>query len=679
MRPRATIVWIAVLCFVSHLCGCTTDSPPSTATEQTPAESPLSDKLYPASLFQSNMILQRDVPIPIWGSGDPNTQFTLAFDDEKHTVSIKPDGTWTKTLNARPAGGSHTLRLIGKQTVELNNIAMGDLWLCSGQSNMSWYLSRAQNGREEITKADFPLIRHLNIKHHPTEKPSPFLKSTQWQRATDGQMSDWSAVAYFFAKEIHTQTGVPIGLIHASWGGSTAQAWSPASLLQDPKLEYHLQKKDAYFRKLNQTKAIETFYKDIETWKEAVGEGVNHTDVGIASLASDWMKPEWDDSDWQRTNVPTSIENLAGNIDGAVWFRRTFPWKKDRNDSEALLSLGSIDDFDRVWINGSLVGSTDARTRNARRKKRTYPIPSEILVEGNNHIAIRVFDQLGPGGFTGTPASLFVRGSAESPKIPLAGEWKWSVEKTLPQKPKNPANALRLVGTTLYNGMIHPLRDTPFKGVIWYQGESNVEQAEEYHFLFSKLIQSWRETFQAPELPFYYVQVADFGADEPKPSDPKQARLRDAQRQTLMVPNTGMVVTIDIGNPRDIHPRNKKDVGQRLARHALHNEYGKKQVTSGPRYRGFVVNNNQMIVSFDSVGSGLVLTDGSLESQSFAVAGADKQFYWATATVKDASLIISSPNVENPVALRYGWRNSPNATLFNQDGLPASPFRTDEW
>jgi sialate O-acetylesterase len=573
------------------------------------------------------------------------------------------DGKWKVTLPPLAAGGPFTLKVEGPETVDLQNVMVGDVWLCSGQSNMEWQVVSSANAQAEIAAADFPKIRHIFIPHVTSGTPQPTVTTEGWKICSPQTAGGFTAVGYYFARHLHQELdGVPIGLIHSSWGGTIAEAWASKEGLTP-------------LQDFNQT------MEALEQQAKAAPGAASPQDAWYAKNdpeAATWSSADFADSAWPE--LPQPLQWMGSNVpalasfDGVAWFRRSFEVPAAAVGKETVVHLGAIDDDDTVWLNGKQIGATEGFM-----KHRSYAVPAGLLKAGRNTLAVRVLDHNGGGGLTG-PADVMRVTVKDQPPIPLTGPWRYKVAADLSKVPPypKPAGSNPNVPTVLYNAMIAPLVPYGIKGAIWYQGESNAARGSQYRKLLPAMIGDWRQRFGQGDFPFYIVQLANFQAQAPQPGESDWAELREAQALTAKnVKNSGQAVIIDIGEAGDIHPKNKQDVGKRLALQALAKTYGKKVVAAGPEFKEAKKEGAAMRVSFTSTGGGLVAKDGTLKS--FAIAGEDRKWVWAEAKIDGDSVVLSSPQVPNPVAVRYAWAANPEATLFNKEGLPAGPFRTDDW
>jgi sialate O-acetylesterase len=527
----------------------------------------------------------------------------------------------------------------------------------------------ACNATNDIASANFPNIRLLTVPRLIANRPTQTMQC-RWlpcspQNVLQGLWGGFSAAGFFFGRNLHQELNIPIGLIHSSWGGTVAEAWTSAEGLR-PLGDFD--------QRLEQVAAAANGKKpdydtDYENW-------CRKNDPGTMQ---GWNKPEINGAGWKTVRMPQPIEEAGlPDFDGIVWLRHTFELPEGWTGQTLKLQLGPIDDVDTTFINGTKVGQMNRYDLN-----RVYSVPANVIKAGANVISIRVLDTGGAGGFAGKADQMFLRpaDSTEGSGMSLAGDWQLRDSAPLSKLPAPPtpgdANNPNVV-TVLYDGMIAPLLPFAIKGAIWYQGESNADRAYQYRRLLPAMIEDWRKHFGVGKFPFYIVQLAAFQATQPAPRDNEWAELREAQALTAKsVPHAGLAVAIDIGEANDIHPKNKAEVGRRLALCALAQTYGKKVEFSGPWYKSMKIETGAIRVSFDHVDGGLESKGGELKG--FAIAGADHKFVWANARIDGKKVIVSSPQVEQPVAVRYGWDINPVCNLYNAAGLPAVPFRTDDW
>jgi sialate O-acetylesterase len=614
-------------------------------------------------LISDNMVLQREKPVNIWGWATAGEKVTVQFNKQSKSVKADKKGKWLITLAPEQAGGPYALIVKGKNTITINNILVGEVWVCSGQSNMEWPLRAARNAENEVRNANYPYIRHFAVQKAVSGKPEDEVKGGEWQVTTPENAGDFTAVGYFFARELDDNLKIPIGLIHTSWGGTHSETWTSREAFEQseefkdmiasmPELDL-----DELARQKNAE--MKNRLEDMNIILPKQGESLS------------WNEASFNDNKWPTMEVPQLWETTIGDLDGTVWFRKSFTIQSEDAGQAAILELSMIDDNDETYVNGIKVGST-----NAYNAKRSYNIPESILKEGQNIIAVKVIDTGGGGGIYGDKDDIkLVTRSRKT--IPLAGTWKFQVEELLGSAAINPNS----YPTLLFNAMLNPILNYGIRGAIWYQGESNAGRAYQYRKAFPLMIQDWRNHFKQGDFPFYFVQLASFNAANGNSRlGSTWAELREAQTMTLSLPNTGMAVTTDIGEATDIHPRNKQDVGKRLAAIALNELYGKQQEYSGPMYQSMKVEGNNVRISFTHIGGGLEVKDKYGYLKGFELAGTDHKFYYAKAWTEGNEVVVSCDAVPNPVAVRFAWSDSPeDANLFNKDGFPAVPFRSDSW
>ena len=627
-------------------------------------------------LVASHMVLQRDRPVPVWGWAAPGEAVSVVFRGQTYPAS-PPDasGRWQATLPATPAGGPYELTIKGQNTLVLTDVLVGDVWLASGQSNMQFKVKDhpggyqpVQNADQEIAAANYPRLRLLTVSQAAGYRPQAEVPTTPWQVCSPATVAEFSAVAYFFGRDLLRQYQVPIGLVVSSWGGTPAEAWvSAESLRAFPEFGATL----ANFAQRPAPLADEQ--RAFEDRQRAVFEQGRALDHGYLPAGHTWADPDFDAHAWPTMPVPGAWESQPGlgSYDGIVWLRKEIELPAAAAGQPLTLTLGQIDDADSTYFNGRLVGHTTGYSTS-----RTYQVPAALVRAGRNVLAVRVVDTGGGGGLVGG-ATLQAAGAGTT--LPLAGPWQYQVgldPQDVPQPPY-PGGAAQ-APSALYNAMIAPLVPLALKGVIWYQGETNVGRAAQYKRLFPALITDWRHQFGRPDLPFLFVQLANYLPAQPQPGPSAWAELREAQTAALALPHTGMATAIDLGVAEDIHPHNKQDVGHRLALAARRVAYADNALpASGPTYAGLALTGTTAHLRFTNTAGGLVAKGGQL--QGFAVAGANRQFRWATARLLGSEVVVSSPDVPHPVAVRYDWADNPNGTLTNRAGLPAPPFRTDAW
>ncbi|MFA5205547.1 MAG: sialate O-acetylesterase [Lentisphaeria bacterium] len=618
------------------------------------------------SVFNDHMVLQRDTAIPVYGRDTPGQAVTVTFAGQTQSATADAAGRWRVNLAPVGAGGPYTLTVAGSDKKEFLDVLTGDIWVCSGQSNMQFMVSGAINAPAEIAAANHPQIRLLGLPQVRNGLPQEDV-SAAWTVCTPQSVRGFSAVGYFFGRDLNRELNVPIGLINSSWGGTAVEAWTPReTLITFPGMK----------------EALGGAGEDqAEIWKKHAA-ALNRwlADIGVnnepgAKFAEGFASPGFNDTGWPIMNQPTLWGDAGITFNGVLWFRKSFDLPADFAGGPATLDLGAIDDLDCTFVNGKLVGRTHVDTPSFWVAQRRYLVPAGLLKPGRNVIAVRVADIGGGGGMTG-PADV-IRLKIAGLTLPLSGAWRYAVESRLvvpADKPRPPEPGGNLMATELYNAMIHPLIPYAIRGVIWYQGCSNAGNPALYRELLPAMIQSWRQRWGS-DFTFLIVQLAGFMTDSGDPADnPGWAVFRDVQRQIAeQTPNCGLALAIDIGDPADIHPRNKQDVGKRLALQALQKSYGKTVAASGPTFKSLAADGGKLMVAFDHLGGGLKAKDNSL-ANNFAIQGQDGKWAWADAALDGDRVVLSSPAVAHPVAVRYAWQNSPKASLYNQAGLPAVPF-----
>jgi len=642
------------------------------------------------NIFADNMVLQQNSNTPVWGKATPGAEITISADWKKH-VSTEADenAQWQVNLPTPAAGGPYSITIqSGDSVITIENVLIGEVWLCSGQSNMEMPLQGwpprdpILNSEKEINNADYADIRLFTVSRTVSFSPEDNIEGA-WNECNPSTVSNFSATAYFFGRKLHQDLKVPIGLIHSSWGGTPAEAWTSKQFLG---------KMGGYKEIITQLENSAPLINKFNQWLD----GLPQLDMSNKSGEDIWKnldfddnncaKMSFDDSNWKTLPLPLNWEqSVIGNFDGVVWFRKKVSIPESWTAKALQLELGPIDDYDASYVNGKRIGGIE---KNGHwQTDRIYEIPADIVSGKDLIIAVRVIDSGGGGGIYGDKDKMKLTQIESAESISIAGDWKYlpvaeyrantfyifgeqggkyydRPELNLPLSANTP--------TTLYNGMIAPLVPFQIKGAIWYQGESNAGRPIEYETLFPTMIKNWRNDW-GYEFPFYYVQIAPFNYG----GGTESQYLRDAQRKTLSLENTGMAVTMDIGNNENIHPGNKLDVGERLALWALVKDYGKDIIFSGPLYKSMEINRNKIELNFDFADDGLMVKNKN--ETNFLIAGKNKRFLPAKIKVKGNSLIVWSRKIKNPVAIRYAWSNTAKATLFNKNGLPASSFRTDDW
>jgi sialate O-acetylesterase len=618
-------------------------------------------------IFSSNMVLQQGIEIPVWGLADKGEQITVVFDNNTVRTKTDANGKWMVKLPAQEYGGPHILTVKGKNTIVFDNILIGEVWVCSGQSNMEWRVIQSVNGEKEVAAANFPKIRLFTVPKAVAQFPKDDISSGEWVECSAETVPNFSAVGYFFGRDIFKELNVPIGLIHTSWGGTVAETWSSIQTIsKDPDLKGKLTE----LQQMDLTKYQEEKMAQI---KKMLGGEIPEKDMGMENGQPVWSAIDFNDNNWRTIKTPMYWEQQGFmDIDGIGWYRKEIQLTEQETNANATLHLGKIDDSDITFMNGIEIGKTEGLYD----KDRVYTIPKEILRPGKNMIVVRVDDTGGNGGIWGDPDNQFLAIGSE--KMEISGDWKFKISKATVGAVNIGPNSYP---TLLFNGMINPILPYAIKGAIWYQGESNADRAKQYQRIFPEMINDWRTQWNQGDFPFLFVSLANFNPPVETPGESNWAELREAQTKTLSLPNTGMALAIDIGEANDIHPKNKQDVGKRLALNALKIAYNKDIVYSGPMYQSVEFKDGKAFVTFTETGSGLKAKDKYGYLKGFTIAGADKKFEWAKAEIIDnKTVVVYSENINDPKSVRYGWANNPDdVNLYNAEGLPANPFRTDDW
>jgi sialate O-acetylesterase len=617
-------------------------------------------------LVSDHMIFQRNRKLNIWGWADPGEHVSVRFNGHKETVIAGKDNKWAVSFPAMEAGGPFTMTIQGKNKITLNDILIGDVWFCSGQSNMVLSMERIKEKYpEEIAQDHFPQIRNFFV---PTKldlsKVYDDLPPGKWVPAVGSDLLHFGGLTYFFARQLYLLYHIPIGIINASVGGYPIEAWMSADALNEfPNMAARLKNLSdtAYLNKLARREMDGPF-------------PVTDSDKGITGPIK-WIDPGYTPENWHHFWLPGywADQGVKG-LHGIVYFRKEIDIPASMTTMPAKLFLGRIVDADSTFVNGKYVGSTTYQY-----PPRRYDLPADLLKPGRNVIIVKLTNSAGKGGFVPDKNYYLL---ANGQQIDLRGEWKYQVGQVLyypdaenhESATYSPYNSL----TGLYNTMVAPVIHYGIKGFLWYQGESNTSNAKEYARYLTALISDWRNKWNEGDLPFIYAQLPGFMEVEYAPSESDWAELRQGQLETLKVPNTGMAVTIDAGEWNDIHPLDKKDVGERLALWASRLAYGSDDPDySGPIYRSSKIEGNKVILNFDNAGSGMMVKGGG-DLNYFSIAGADRKYLWAKAKIEGDQIIVWSEKIPDPRFVRYAWANNPEgANLYNKKGLPASPFETD--
>lgn len=618
------------------------------------------------SLFSDHMVLQRGKEIPVFGMADPGEEVKVEFNGRTTGGKADPTGKWIVRLKPMEAAAGPLEMKVSSPTGTLvfKNIAVGDIWVCSGQSNMEMPLGSCLNATADIAAASHPQIRLFKVY-------------APWKICSPDAAKDFSAVGYYFGRELNKALDVPIGLISASVGATAIELWTPIKALEDdPDLNVLVKNYNQALEDLpERKKAIE---EEMSAW-ELDQRPSTQTDPGDKGFEKGYARPDFDDSAWKTMGVPKPLESEI-EMDGAVWFRKALEIPKKWQGRQLHLELGPVDDFDVTYFNGEKVGAIGLETPAFHRVMRKYAVPARLVQKGRAVIAVRAFDHFGSGGFTGSPMMMKLYADDEDDALSLAGEWRYKVEVLLnPKALKWPTKPFVSLGVpnlaSMYNGKIKPLIPFAIKGVIWYQGESNGENARQYAQLLKTMIKAWRADW-GDAFPFLIVQLAGYGNPCEFQDNASWAVLREAQFSVAeSAPHCGIASAIDIGDAYDIHPQNKREVGRRLALVALNKTCGRKVVSSGPVYDSMSVKKNRIRLRFTHAGSGLMSTGARL--RGFVVAGADGRFLRAQAVIEGDTVVVWNDRIGKPKQVGYAWAMNPEtANLYNREGLPAFPFRT---
>jgi sialate O-acetylesterase len=630
------------------------------------------------TLVGDNMVLQRDTPLRIWGWADASESIRIDFHGHSLLTKTNSKGEWSINLPAERAGGPYTLIVTGTNTITFNNILIGDVWVASGQSNMQFPLSGetgfggVENADAEINGADYPQIRLFSVGRVTAVTPANDVQSTGWFAVTPTTVKQFSAVAYFFGRDLHRRYNIPIGLIDSTWGGTTAEAWMSETTAQRfPDFRPSLQ------RKAKVSPAMMADFDNYITARNAWYAQHGEEDRGHINDRDIWAAPNIDDSTWSTTVVPQPWPTkIIKDFDGVMWLRKHINVSQEHIGKSMSLHLSKMLQGDTTYFNGVLIGAIKGDTQS-----RNYTVPAEAVVAGDNVITVRLTGAYRSGdgfvGMNGDASDMYIL--VGDKRIALNGEWRYQPGPDLRDLPDVPLAAefrapYPQAPTILFNSMIAPLQPYKIKGVIWYQGESNAGRPMQYRTVFPALIRNWREAW-GHALPFLFVQLAGYGIDSSNPTESDWAELREAQDMALALPHTGMATAVDIGNRDDIHPKNKQEVARRLALAAHKIVYNQRVVASGPRYQRMQIEDDHVRLRFSETGSGLIMKGNEL--LGFALAGKDGRYVWAKAQIVGDEVVVSSDEIKAPRSVRYNWSNTPQGNLYNNEGLPALPFRTN--
>ena len=617
-------------------------------------------------LISDGMVLQRDANLRIWGWASAGEKIAIQFIGSTYNTIANSNGDWEVMLPELKPGGPYKMQIDASNSTTINDILVGDVWVCSGQSNMQFSMRSLVNiNSDDIENSENQFIRQFMVSQgFSLNGPGTDYRYGSWQYANPKNVLNFTAAGYFFAKKLFEIYKVPVGLINASVGGSSAEAWiSEESIKSFPKYFEDVQryKASGYIEKINKMDN-----ERVRSWNKQLRQN----DAGYKNPLETWYNPDLNTTNWETMHVPGYwADTKTGPVNGVVWFRRKIDIPVNMTGIPAILLLGRIADADSVFINGRFVGSTGSQY-----SERTYKIPGDVLKEGENTIVVRIINYIRHGGFV--PGKKYEI-SANDNTVSLEGEWKYRVGAIA--EPLEDRLFTGKIPTGLFNSMIAPMLNYRIKGVLWYQGESNTSRACEHYELFKLLIKDWRNNWHQGNFPFLYVQLPNFVEVNIETTIYDWAYFRESQLKALSVPNTGMAVSIDIGEFNDIHPKNKKDLGYRLALAAQKIAYGENGIVySGPIYKSMKINGNKVTLTFTNTGSGLASKNNE-ELKCFEICGVDNEYFPAKAKIVNDKIIVWNDDVNNPVAVRYAWANNPpDPNLYNKEGLPASPFRTSD-
>lgn len=647
------------------------------------------------------MVLQQRLPIPVWGWSTPNQAIRVTLAGHGADTVANARGMWMVKLPSLAAesylGQALELVVQGDASVTVHDVTIGEVWLCSGQSNMEWPLACSADAGRHLATTNLPDLRLFTVARTGATSPRDDVpEDACWSHSDAESAALFSAVAWHFGAELHRALKVPIGLIHSSWGGTPAESWmSRAALCSDSVMRPILDRVPATLAKADSP----TYQKQLATWEAKA----KHEDPGNAGVKKRWHQAKFDDEAWSTIELPQPWQRAGLLSEGAVWFRRTVTIPANWKDQALELSLGPIDHFDVVYVNDERIGGTGPEVTDPRMTPRRYQIPGSLVSGNTLCLAARVFDRGGVGGFTGSADQLWLRPSttakpvkagktaskrkttvkqtkAKVDEVALAGPWRYHVELALEPKDNVPPQPLhqthQLVPASLNNAMIQPLVPYALRGVIWYQGESNVDRAEQYRVLLPALIRDWRLAWGQGDLHIGIVQLAGYRAHPTDPGASTWAELREAQTLAEQGNRIGVIAAIDLGDVHDIHPRDKHSVGLRLAAWARATVYQQPVAWSGPRFGAMTIAGNDAHLTFTT--AGLRTRDGK-PPRGFALAGRDRKFVWADTKLVGNTVTLRHPQISTPVAVRYAWADHPDINLIDDAGLPAHPFRTDDW
>ena len=619
-----------------------------------------------APIFGNHMVIQEGINAPVWGKSKPGSIVKVDFAGYATSTKTNDDGNWMLRMPILSAGGPYVFKVYGIDTIIFHDVMVGEVWFASGQSNMEWTVGKGVgfNVDSLISGDNVSAIRFFNVPKKTSPVPLKEITArSEWIVSSSKTITDFSALAYFFSRELNKYTGRAIGIICAAWGATNIEAWISQELL-----ETHVDFNKKIFPVILDTFSWNSYVRNClksEQDREVIAS------TSRKGLEAGVIKLQYDDTNWEKCTEPFSLESTELNgYWGILWLRKTISLKYPIGNQKVQLITELVARDAIIYLNGKKI-------KHLVNPEKTYiiDIPAGTLKKGDNILAIRLYAHWGVArvGKKGQPPFIIL--PDRNVKISIDGEWKYNytIEPHVAQwqdyynKP-----------SVLFNGMVNPIIPYGIKGVIWYQGENNAGNGYQYRSLLPLLFEDWRIRWQLGYLPFLYVQLPNYKEKNNEPVESEWAELREAQLMALKYPRTGMAVTIDIGEADNIHPKNKLEVARRLALLALKHAYNENIISSGPIYKDYKIEGNKIRISFTEVGSGLAIR-GCDTLKGFAIAGADRIFNWAKATIENNEIVVYSSVVQLPQSVRYSWADNPDGNLINKEGLPASPFRTDDW
>lgn len=616
-----------------------------------------------ASIFGDNMVLQRDMFLPVWGTDIPGTEISVTFKNFNERTVADSNGKWKLLLPPSEAGGPYSFTVNGSSSVTFTNVMVGEVWFASGQSNMQMTVRSSADAEKEIRMANHPNIRLFQISTQISATPQEFLTENEtWKICSPETVGDFSAAAYFFGRDLQQTYDVPVGLINASWGGTNIESWMSAEMLRSmPETKPFVEWVQA--QNINYKEKSAENLKKIALRKDMIASAHKGEKEKVGAIS-------YDDTSWKTMIVPVHYHNTPmSGYEGFMWFRKSFVLPEGYTGKGLVLTLGKIEQSDETFFNMQKIGSEENTG-----KLRVYDVPAKAVKKGMNTIAVKVLHQRdGGGGLYEGPFTIQDKGSGKI-LADLSGEWKYNenIEEHLPRIENYQAHL-----SVIYNSMVAPVIPFAIKGALWYQGENNSGYSYQYRKLMKALITDWRIQWEEGYFPFILVQLPGFHEKDKEPTTHGWTEMREAQEMATELANVAMATAIDVGDSMDIHPKNKQEVGRRLFLAARALAYGEPVIYSGPAYAGYEKEKNTIRIRFDMRGNSFKTPENRLTG--FAIAGADQKFYWAEARLEGNEVIVYSPKVPDPVAVRYAWSPNPELSLFGNSGLPLLPFRTDDW